>query len=996
MKHVNADGDTDYDGEDAVASLDDRKRAAITPKSTTFGSPLPINPWTGGPRDQLEIEDCSKPAHAKDRRPEQKPKPSYFELNNIAPAKCDQGNASTSAVASTARDEPSHPLFQSSPVQAAANEHSDVFAQPQKPTLKLPKKASLDNHLPNVVDGKFPEGDRFSDPKDASPTPRPRAATLQDGKGKDNTVLGDQKKKKTKGFLDMTSTTTSFVGQPSDLPRDAKLADAMRGTSFLAPTKKSSSIAKANRNRAANSRMKMTALDLEDPESAGCNSMFDTANMPLSQGHSPGATKKKPKAARKPALPKSNKARGHQSKELPKSQAQATPSAPAKQNKIKTSETDILQDGESIAKDAAIRNKDDQLPRPARQTRRGRILAKQEPMIISDSDTDDVALEAPGPSTDNEDGEYLESRKYRRRGAPAKSSMASKTSQRGKATFMKGSEVVQKPVVEKEEPRTRTRPRDPASVVFPNKASSIDMGDFAIDDHSKIQKSRSAVDGSKSSNAAMSNLPDRGENNDERNASLGEVKTCMPVARKPTIIPFDVSGPKANGVPRNNVASNAPKSVAKASNDVLEGKNAEFSLEYNDAPQNARPLEPKESDTVQDQKSKADASENRDEAQRTKGISAPKEHSSSSKAQDVTEQASHSLTLGVGDNDKPSGSLIMQEVIACLDEHAIERDDHAPMFMDDDSVDEPVELSHNVSIEDLTVSHHDQDEPNADDGYRYGPGRHSLDKSVRRNSVSTENVRKKQRRSPDEFIDSTLAVEKCISPRPPAQTLQRLCQRSLKQRADDSMERPAKKQRTHHTSVAPMLRTWFPPNEQKDLVVSTKKGGGNIAVERRQHRLEENMAPLRRLTSIDSDISLGANPNRVTQYSFVKAQQDNKLAPQKDIAQQFLVDMANRSNAPNREDAFENVPKERPSEANENLQGRDDGAGHRKRALVHTISERERAFEEIPATPDQTLAEVMHRIVGVRLGFHIIVHDCDADHLAGYTSTNEGERTCRS
>lgn len=1003
MNHINSDGDTDYDGEDAVASR--RNTAAVTPLSAGLGSPLPVSSWTGGLPTHSITDGGPKSNQTRGRQREQKSKPSWIEMNGTAPSKHKQENVSTNAVASNTSNQQSNLCFESSPIEDATDEISDLFNQPSKSAKKLSQKASQKasqkDYPPDVVDSTYPQDDRFSDPKDASPTPRPRAAVLQDGRRKDDSVSRDQKKKKKKGFLNVSSTAASFASQPTDSPRDAKLTDAMRGTS-LAPTqgnsKNATSKVKAQRNRAATTRPKMSALDLEDPESADCNSMFDTVNMPLSQGNSPGATKKSSKAATRPAPFKSTRPRSRPSKEIPKSQAQAKPPAPAKQNKTKKREPNSHQDGDNVANDAVMRNKNDGLPQPAHQTRRGKVPAKQEPVTISSgSDTDDAA--GPEPSTDDEDGEYIEKGQRQRLGTSSQPSKTSKTSQRGKTMSNQGSEPAKKLAAKKEAPRTQARSRDPASAVPPKKGSSVETADSAIDDNGEMQPSRPAAEGSKRSNAAVSNPPERNMTNSEKEVSLGEAKPCVPLARKPTIIPFDASGPKANGVSRTKAGSKAPKKAGESSTDALEDNNGARSLDSNVTPQNAHPHKPKDCRKIEHDMSEANASETQGDMERAIGTSAVKELSTSSEAQENTQRESHSSALGANDNDAASDCPILEDTPPSGN-HANERDDDGPVFMvDNDPVDETAEPSHNVDVEGLAVPHYDQNEPSVDDGHCNGPDMARLDKSIQCDSSIAGQGRTKRSLTPDEYVNPSPAVEQPTFPKSSAQTTQRLGQRSFQQTAEDFMERPAKKQRLDEMIVAPVLNSSFPRNDQKDLMVSAKQRDGDIAGERRRREFEKIKAPLRHLTSVDSDLTLGANSSRVYQHGFVKVQSENKFATKRDIAQQFLADMANRSNALDREAAFEDVPEEHSAEPVKNLQCSDGHAGHRKRALVQNISERECAFEENPATPDQALAAVMHRIVGVSLAFCIFfffAYDCDADHLEGYTSTNEGKRILSS
>lgn len=411
MPALNLDGDTNYEGKDDIAPH--RKQAAVTPMSAGFGSPVPAHPWTGG-LPAKPIKQVGPKQSQRARQQERKPKPSYFEEESAAPSphEDDKEIVSTNAGPSNAYDQRPKPLI-------PTDEGNDPWIEAQKP----PRKAQNKNPA-YVVDNTHRKQYTFSDPKDAhpSPTPRPRAARSQNGKQKDNVIIGRQKIKE-KGMFDLSSAPQSLASHLPESPGPTKLTDAMRGASALAPSQENAAKVRSNEKRThknlSSAQPKLSALELENPDGAD---VFDTANLPSSGRDSPLPARKGTKPPPKQLTSKAKKAATRQSQKATKSKAQVKLSPTSRLDKGKKSETTVNQKDNSVADDTfKAETQDNEVSQQTRRrSQRGKAPVSEvehKPITVtSGSNTDDSS--DPEPSSDNGDSDYVEKGKHQQADPP--------------------------------------------------------------------------------------------------------------------------------------------------------------------------------------------------------------------------------------------------------------------------------------------------------------------------------------------------------------------------------------------------------------------------------------------------------------------------------------------------------------------------------------------------------------------------------------------------
>lgn len=962
--HVDSDGYTNYDGEDDVAPR--CRQAAVTPKSAAFGSPVPVDPWTGGLPAQPVDDHHSKKAESRRCQRERKAKPSFFDAENDNPSEHDQDEEelSTFPTASNHNSQQLKPLISSSSLRAASHESSDPFHPSQK---------TIETQLDNV-DSTIPKEGIVSDSKGTSPAPRLRAAMMSNG----DALTTNQTKKK--GIFQFSSAGSSLAIQPSDPPRDTKLTDAMRGTSVMAPTQESQTktTSKQNRKRngVSNQRSKLTALNLEDSKSADRDDPFDTTNVPLSQGASPGRAKPRTTALTNESASKPKQTVARKSKQAMKSKPAPKPSLPAKQGKLKRPVRNVRQKADSIMGSATqLSNIGDKPPQPGRRTRQqGRapiVEAGQDPIVVSSGSSlcDSVDLDL---SSNSEDGDYIENGKPQRVEA---SGQCTKLTKWGTTGSKQPTGEREKRIKTEEKPKLQKRSPDPAKASSIKDISLAELAALTVGDDSDLRLSMPATQGRKSNNVAPTNLSEQGTSDRQNEAPLSSVKTCGPEARKPTIIPFDAGGPKSNGVSRTKSTSKSSQTANHISTGPCEYSTAATSLRPSAAPESSYPCEQSASRNIENGETESNAPEADEYASHTVQDDAVNVLASGSMGSSKSLQDSYSAVPRANGSNLASGCSGQEADPSSDDRTDMENDDKVVLVVDNESVDEFIGISNNVVPNGGNGPPHEPKPFGTDGGHQIHPRSNPLQRAsqILQNTDSTKAKARLKRSLPPDEAGQLLPSSGCRTfPNPVAAHGPRL--NLFPQTTDISVERTAKKLRLCHMETVPFLKTPLPRLDQQHPLFSTKNSSAESSASKRRNEPETTNGPLNHIISIESDdpeISqrVALKLSRVHAQGVEKTQREPKPASKKDIAKQFLADMATRSTVKDRGDAFQSMQKEHLAVPTADVPWSDDHADHRNLAFARRLSDRERVFKEIPVTTERALVEVMHRIVGVSPAF---------------------------
>lgn len=957
MRHIDSDGNTTYDGE--VGAAPRRKQAAVTPKSAAFGSPVPIDPWTGGLPAQPMEDDGPKQAQARRRQQERRAKPSFFDTGS-APA---SNREQEEYVASL--DQEREPLISSSSVRAAADESSDPFHPPRKYSKK-----QID-----VIDSTYPDDDVFSDPKGTSPTPRPRTSTSQIRKDHETTVTLDQAKKK--GMFQFSSLAASLSTQPVNSPNAIKLTDAMRGTSALAPTQENSAKTtfkeKGKRNRTSSKRSMLAALDRVDPELAGADDPFDTANVPPSQNGSPGAVRSRGKALPKQPVLKSKQLATRKNKQANKIKPPLKFSPPVKQDEAKKSDNIVRQKGDDfVDSNPKPETKDETLPQITRQTRQRRrvrhVEADQEPITITSGSSvyDSADLES---ITDKKDTDYTEKDKNPK---VVTSGQATRARKRARGGSKQRSGPTEKAIRREEELNPQAQSADVAEGSSLKETSSVKMVAPITGDSSESRFSLPTTQKRKNTKVASPKIPERDIGNLQTEAPLGTVKTSKQEPRKPTIIPFDATGPKTNGVSRHISTAKASSKASRRATDIAEDKTKARPLRRTAAPENTQPSDQQDSREIKDKKPMSKMSEADDYAPRTVDACVVEGLSFSTKGQSRAQGEGHYLVISANEEGMVSNCPSQEAAAPSNDQTNVQ--DEGQVFMDDND-----DLAHEHTQVSQEFHHrHGPDHSSTDDDHLINQHSSLVYSSKKSSEYSPIKVKAGLKRSlpPDKNVQPLPSMEYPTSSNLSHEAAQCLQPHTFQQMTVNPFERATKKQRLIQTQLESSLETKLPQSAQKAqkaqkaLQPPIKRSSGESSGLRRRRRSTKPNNTLDRSISIDLDGAgpvpgVGAKPSKVCSQGLTETFSESKPAPKRNIAQQFLTDMTTRSNAFDQDDKSKLPREDLVVDVPEDVPWREEHRGHQKLSHIRRISERERAFEETQATPEQAVGKVMHRIVGV-------------------------------
>lgn len=1016
----------DSDGEvnhDAVPLRGKAVTSAITPRSAGFGSPMAAGSWTGGVSTHKKSNIGAKQSQVGARPQAQKGKPSWIDTQSEHPQQEeheDEDDKSAPPAARNAHPQQKRFTFSSSP--AAADNHD-------KKSFQLSQPPILTQHR-HVVDSTYPEIDvKFSDPKDASPTPRPRG-TQPKTRGEEHNAVGSQKTTKKKGILSFSSLAPSVIGKKFDSPRENKLTNAMRGVSAMPSTQNN----KETRTRKRSSGARLPALDLEETQSSD---PFDTANAPLSAAGSPCTTAKKTQASQK-HVSRSDKPAIRQTKHPAKGTSRAKPPANTKTVKAKKPAINSDRDGHGVAKRTVqSKTNDEETSQVARRTRQqtsnSTTGGAQDPIIMDDS-------ASQLPTTDDDNSDYIE---QGRRRQSKTSRNNSKSSQPGIKISQQRSGEAQKRSQKDAEIKTQAQSLGSSGTSSWGKASEKKI-DRVTNDDRKTGPPQAAGQKSVSSEAARTNSLEHNANNDSGEAPRGEARLSDRLKKKPVIIPFSPAGPGTNGTSRRRLTSEtAPKTDRHSTGSVEEEKMAR-PRRPTAATENVHSDESTRSANIEANRPQSNTTEKSNRVPSGRHDNAAQNVSSSSEAQ----------RKELHDSDHPDHIPMKDDMDAdqhgqehyATEAYIVEDDDDvfSPMVIPEDSEEVVMTVEHDTvqSISaagastgiikpsndpiahEVDDSHQSQNHLSENYGHRITPASQLLENSGDPSPSTTAKPTLKRSMPSDEIVRPIPSNECRSSPKLEAQTRKHSEQQPIQEAADFAVERAAKRQKLHPPCSMPNLGYTLPHNKQSSgqmtsvtrpskpqKVVSSVRhlpifepGGPGpsrhfVIEEDKEYRqsITRNRpdfkpAPKKEIAQqFLADINTRSNvleqenepekpgPSRhVALVSKREYRQDRakhwpdlKSAPKKDIAQQFLADMNTRSNVLEKEDTSESSQEECMEEPIDDVLLLEDRVGHQKRALAQRISEREREFEETPATPSEALVEAMHRIVGVCRAFRL-------------------------
>lgn len=463
--------------------------------------------------------------------------------------------------------------------------------------------------------------------------------------------------------------------------------------------------------------------------------------------------------------------------------------------------------------------------------------------------------------------------------------------------------------------------------------------------------------------------PRKGTRKHQKEVSPDQVPISepTPAPRKPTIIPFDKTGPKTNGLSRAKATSKGAHSMDQTTTAGASGvkDGAVQSLDPPAALQTAHGHDTKGSRKTQED----------DSALQRFSTANIKRHRPAKEVRLLVSNA--------------NGNGVMHEYPGT--DTAPPSDNQSDVMVFDDGIsidDDGLGPPPKGVVADVPAGRHvDRDRSSHEGGQRIIPHmQQQLDNSMQLDSVIQVKPGLNRSLPSNEYGYSLPLMNHRTHSDPSIRAVQSLPRQTIPQIADVTMNRPAKRQRQDQTTAGTALESLVPRSGQHDGVVSEKPSSRGASGTRRQREPEVSNNP-EHPTSIQSDtpdpmMTSGTKFSKVPQHDFSKGQSNFKPMPQRDIAQQFLSDMTSRSFMLGQEAASEPAQEESVADALDDTTWDDDHAGHQKRELAQRLSDRERVFEEAPATPGQALGEAMHRIVGVcPTLLHIPLQNLEADRL---------------
>lgn len=449
----------------------------------------------------------------------------------------------------------------------------------------------------------------------------------------------------------------------------------------------------------------------------------------------------------------------------------------------------------------------------------------------------------------------------------------------------------------------------------------------------------------------------------EASPDQAPINEPTPAPRKPTIIPFDKTGPRTNGLSRAKTTSKGAHSVDQTTTAGASGlkDGAVPSLDPPAALQTAHGHDTKGSRKTEEDNSAL------------QGLST---------ASIMRQRPAKEVRLLVSN---ANGNGVMHQYPGTEANPPSDNQSDGDGMSIDDALSGPPPKG--VVADGPAGRHVDRDRSSNDGGQRITQHmQQQLDNSMQLDSAIQVKPGLNRSLPSNEYGYSLPLMNHRTHSDPSIRAVQSLPRQTIPQIADVTMNRPAKRQRQDQTTAGTVLESLIPRSGQHDGVVSEKPSSRGASGTRRQREPEVSNNP-KHPTSIQSDtpdpmMTSGTKFSKVPQHGFSKDQSNFKPMPQRDIAQQFLSDMTSRSFMLDQEAASEPAQEESVADALDDTTWDDDHAGHQKRELAQRLSDRERVFEEAPATPGQALGEAMHRIVGVcPTLLHIPLQNLEADRL---------------
>lgn len=1014
MRHVDSDQNTHGDQESSA--LHGCKQSAQTPKSAMLGSPDYGEPWTGAPSGQPVNDNGRKQSQARKRHQVRKPKPSFLDTSSVPPSNDNKEKDDAEVVLkdteSNSRLQQRKTFSSSSRIGIGADEDDDPFSQTPTNNIPSKNKASVFHSISPEENGKF------SDPKGSSPTPRPRAAMSQNGGTQRSPLAGKKNTNQKKGLPWLLSSESSMTGESLELPRDRKLADAMRGASASIHTQESLATTSfknpQQEDRASKLRPKLPSLDLEGPDSADADDVFDLANLPLSQ-KSPRPAKSRNKGIAKRPAARPKKLAVKSNKRVTKNNARAKSSVPISQRNVKDSGNRA-----SRTDDSAVEPKknDARLDQPARQSKQRSMIAFDEPdqdpaMVPSGSDFDDAAV----PDTDPDDSDYNEQGKQKQL---RDSSRATRTSQRIAIAKTQCSGTAQKQSKEHMEKKTQSRPMGPIDPSALQQKSSAKRKETTSDESNEVKFSRSTGWKGESLQAAIASVSEKSIENFQNEGSVDKMKTetRMPEPKKPIIIPFDTLGPKANGVSRRKSTPTAPQRLSSASTGATpEEINGPSNSPTSVALQEHQSSKQKRNQKIEDTGAEPSMIDAKNCAPHNAGDFAVQETSLASKKKKASLEEALPLDSKAVDNGMASESP-SHEAYPPTREQDNTKDEEAVYLENDDHVDESAISSHHVLDGSVTDSCESQNLLEANGDHRNSKHIDSM----------TSPEESKQGENLDGILQPSCPTGYFCSPKPSVRNTRALqpgishetalsgtLLASKKHKRDvidvdlflDSliprsgqktgMEQPMKRQRldqvkphvlqsslsqnfrqgavgwteqddsTNPSNTEPLVEFSLADSRRHNALIPKKQVSAGTS--RPKSRREPEIV-LERQTGIEarqpgSTIAPGSHASRLGRQEIQKNRTYQQIAPKKDIAKQFLADIASCSNTIDQQNMLGLVQEQRFFDPIQDEADGDNYVDHRRGSFSQILSEREREFEKMHDNPDQALVEAMHRIVGV-------------------------------
>lgn len=512
------------------------KNTSITPVSTGFGSPNAMTPWTG----KLQLlaagnSSAIKETQTRRRQHKQKAKPSFFHTANQQDEELPPHQDTTNA------------FEQSSPVKAS-NQREEI------PTF-LSQHAALGS---DFEEAELDHPSRFQKPLNFMPfggntdePPMPTGSSEADLPDKP-----EQEKDNGPAMLDSLrddgKLPVSSAAPSEDMPRGdsppQKLWRVMRGLSAMAadlpPQKKQTTSLKPTKGIKSNTKVKMSALDLEDDndiENATADP-FDIGNIPSSFQ----PTQVSQKIVQKATIKTKAATRASKAKKKP---------AARQQKKAKESFIEVPSDNPEVFEISDVNGGDDEYidnksqPRITRKARKTRNT-KAKPSATSQSL--DSGSKAPNTVPVPKDDKTSNIRGKKKLRAPA--NKAVKTAP-GKPFEETTREAAVKMRTIQMDPPFAAAPKKTAQAATTPKASIVSQSHSRDASEDMSTSPNAPVTGAlRIRQAGQAERPKKADLTDTaaNRLKIPHVDGNFQDARKPTIIHFGADGPEVNGRRRKN------------------------------------------------------------------------------------------------------------------------------------------------------------------------------------------------------------------------------------------------------------------------------------------------------------------------------------------------------------------------------------------------------------------------------------------------------------